>query len=72
MMALMAPRAGSVNLLEFSGDLVEGDPVGDPEVGVDFAFANQLDDVVKIFGQGVAGSHQGDFATMENRGVGEC
>ena len=58
-------------MVELFSDFVEGDAVGDPDVGVDFALADEVDDFREIGGQGVAGGEQGEFAAVENRGVGE-
>jgi hypothetical protein len=53
-------------LFEFFRDFVEGDAVGDPDVGVDFALADQVDDFREIGGQGVAGGEEGEFAAVED------
>lgn len=56
---------------EFFWDFVEADAVGDPDVGVDFALADEVDDFGEIGWQGVARGEQGEFAAMEDGGVWE-
>ncbi len=56
---------------EFFGDFVEGDAVGDPDIGVDFALADEVDDFREIGWQGVAGGKKGELAAVEDRGVGK-
>ena len=48
-------EVGVGELGKFFRDFVEGDAVGDPEVGVDFSFADELDDFREIGGEGVSG-----------------
>ena len=65
-------EGGVGEFFELAGHFVEGDAVGDPEVGVDFPFADESDDFVEIFRHRIARGEQGEFASMEDWGVGEC
>ncbi len=64
-------KVGIGELVELFRDFVEGDAVGDPDVGVDSAFADEVDDFREIRGEGVSGCEEGEFAAVEHRGVGE-
>ncbi len=56
---------------EFFWDFVEADAVGDPDVGVDFALADEVDDFREVGWKGVAGSEEGEFAAVEYGSVRE-
>ena len=40
--------------------------MGDPDVGVDFTLADEVDDFREIGGQGVAGGEDYEFAAVED------
>ena len=50
---------------------MEGDAVGDPGVGEDFAVADEADDFWEVVGEGVAAGEEGEFTAVEDGGVGE-
>lgn len=45
--------------------------MGDPGVGEDFAVADEADDFREVVGEGVATGEEGEFAAVEDGGVGE-
>ena len=54
---------------ELIGDVVEGQTIGNPDIGVDLAIGNKADDLSKIGRQRVTACKEGEFPAVKHRGM---